>query len=136
MILNKILSLIVIICCVLFVLGFIPNDFIKNSISPWSAYLDFLIPLLLFVVISRFTKTNDVIGKRLSYIGIFSFFAAPFFPLLMMFIFWNSSFLNDTLALVILGILPATGIILSIYVSILLWKNKKIEAIYKESPYN
>ena len=137
MILNKILSLTVIICSTLFIFGLIPNTFIKNNISPWSYYLIFLIPLLLFMVISRFTKTNDVIGKRLSYISIFSFIAAPFLPVLITFIFWGSSFsLDGTLSLVVLGVLPSIGIILSIYVSTLLWKNKKIEATYIENPYN
>lgn len=122
MIFNKILSFVIILCCILFIIGFIPNAFIKEHVDPWSYYLLFLIPIFLFVIISRFNKINDIIGKRLSYIGIFSFISTPFLPMLLMFIFWNSSAsLDGTPSLIVLGILPSIGIILSVYVSYRLW---------------
>lgn len=118
MIFNKTLGVIIILCCVLFVVGLIPIAYIKETISPWSFYLLFLIPLILYFVVFRLNKINDTKGKHFAYIGIFSFIGAPLLPLLLMFIFWDSSFsLEGTFSLVILGILPAVGILLSIYVA-------------------
>lgn len=123
---NRILGLIILICCLLLFIYFVfPNFlFIKTRLESWIYSFFFIIPILLLIASNRFKKQNDIRGRNLGYAAFLSFIGIIFFPIFIF--YFDFFFLGLDLPDFIIMIFPFIALVLSLVVIYRLFKNNPI----------